>query len=202
MLGPQGSGKGTQADLLAKKFNLQKIEMGDILRGEAKSNPDVASRLKAGIQFSDEEIFQYMEKYFKTLNKNQGIVLDGFARSIRQAQDVEKALKALKKWKEAKAIYVKISDKEAIARLTKRSICSKCKTLFIGREQKICSKCGGEITVRADDTEEAVKKRLGWFHQNAEPAIEYFKKQGISLEINGEQSIEGVQKEILEKLNI
>jgi len=201
ILGPQGCGKGTQADLLAQKFNLQKIEMGAILRQKAKDNTDIAQRLKAGVQFPDWEIFQYMEEFFKFFDAKQGIILDGFARSIRQAYDLEKVLTELGRWQETQILYIKISDQEALNRLLKRSICSQCQTLYIGREQKICSKCGGQIIVRSDDTEDAVKKRLLWFHQNAELAINYFREKEKLIEINGEQSIEAVHKEILKNLN-
>lgn len=202
ILGPQGCGKGTQADLLAQKFNWQKLEMGEILRAVGQQNQDVASRLQAGIQFPDWEIKKYAQIALGHLNNKQGLILDGFARSVNQAKDLEELLSEFKKNQEIKVLYIKISDKEAVNRLLKRSQCSLCKKVFIGQDKKNCPLCQGKIVIRNDDNREAILNRLFWFHQNVEPAIEYFRQQGNLIEINGEQSIKEVQKEILEKISV
>ena len=208
LLGPPGSGKGTQAKLLQKKFGLRYIGSGDLLRTRKKkrdfTGQKIGQWIDVGRRVPTPVIFKiWMEKFelLKQDPKLKGIIMDGSPRSLYEAEILEKALEWYEWSKNKKVVFIKISQQESIWRLTKRKICKKCGRIipYIGefRKLKKCHKCGGELVARADDTEKGVQERLKWFKTDVGPAINYYKKKGILTEINGEQSIEDVFKDIL-----
>ncbi|MCX6763805.1 MAG: nucleoside monophosphate kinase [Candidatus Moranbacteria bacterium] len=205
ILGPQGSGKGTQAELLAQKYNLEHIDVGKTLREAAKLKTPLGKEIYEILNVKrtlvPNEIF---EKVFKLklalLSREQGTIVDGAPRMKDQIKNLEEALLETGR-KIDKVIFVNISDAEAVERISKRWICQSCHNTFImgldvKREKDLCPKCGGQISQRADDTPEGVKKRLEVFKEETLPVIEYYKKQDLVLEINGEQPIEKVFADI------
>jgi len=211
LLGKSGSGKGTQADFLRDKFGLDYISTGDLLRARSKkrdfTGKKLAKSLVAGEISPTAVVFKlWLDKVekLKTKKNLRGIVLDGNPRKILEAHLQDEAFKWYEWDKNRKIILVHISDKEAIWRLTKRRICKRCKEVipFVGhfRKLKKCPKCGGELTQRSDDTVIAVKKRLAWFKTDVQPIVNYYRKTGRLIKVNGEQPIEKVFKDILKAI--
>ncbi len=213
VLGPQGSGKGTQTELLAKKFNLEYIGSGDLLRARKKKKDftglKISRVMTAGGRVATPVIFKiWMDKLeeFKKKSKLNGFIIDGSPRTILEAEMLEQALDWYEYGKDKKIIFINISPKESIWRLTKRRICKRCgqNIPFIGEFRKLlkCNKCKGDLFNRADDTIEGIKKRLEWFETEVRPTINYYKKRGELIKINGEQPIEKIFKDILEKIKL
>lgn len=208
LMGKSGSGKGTQGDLLVKKFGLERIVSGDLLRARAKSKDftgkEIAKRLAVGALIPTPAIFKlWLDATEKLKDKKnfKGLVMDGNPRKILEAYLIDDALEFYGWNKNVKAILVDISDQEAIWRLTKRRICQDCKMLipFVGEFRKMnkCPKCGGKLVTRADDTVKSAKNRLKWFKTDVQPIVNYYKKSGRLVKVDGEQSIENVFKDIL-----
>ena len=211
LLGPPGSGKGTQARLLCKKFGLEYFGSGEELRKRQLIKDFTGKKLKEvmnrGEWVPESVIIKIWLERLEALKKKRdfkGFLYDGGPRKILEAKLFDIALKWYEWEKKFKVIFIKISDKEAISRLTKRRQCKKCKRLipWIGKFKKLkkCDKCGGKLEVRADDKLKAIKKRLDEFKEHTIPVINYYKKQGKVVEINGQQSIEKVFQDILKSL--
>ncbi len=211
LLGAPGAGKGTQAKLLQKEFDLNYIGSGDLLRARKKLNDFTGTKIgqviDRGERVPTPVIFKlWMDKFeeFKTAPKFKGILIDGSPRTILEADMIEQALEWYEWTKNKRVILVDISTKEVIQRLTKRRMCEQCGRIvpFVGEFKKIkeCNKCGGKLITRADDDEKGVKKRLEWFETEVKPAINYYEERGELIKINGEQSIEDVFKDILKVL--
>lgn len=210
-LGKPGSGKGTQAKLLGQKFGLDYVGSGDLLRARKAINDFTGEKLKkvvdAGGLVPTPIIFKLWLDKFEELKKRKklkGFIMDGSPRKIFEAYLVDEALEWYQWNKNVKVMLIDISDKEAIWRLTKRRICKKCGEIvpYVGkfREIKNCPKCKGELIRRADDTIAGVKRRLNWFKTDVQPVINFYRKTGRLIKINGEQSIEDVFKDILKAL--
>jgi adenylate kinase len=210
ILGPQGCGKGTQAEFLAKKFNLEHIDIGSALREVSKMETPLGKEIyetlnaKQGL-VSDKIITDVLRFELGSLPREQGIILDGAPRRLEQAKLIESLLQESGRKLDA-VIFVNISETESIKRISKRWICKKCKAVLImGKDIKDkndkCPKCGGDVMQREDDTEEGVKKRLAVFQKETIPVIEYFKQEGILIEIDGDQIIEKVTEDIEKNIN-
>jgi adenylate kinase len=211
LFGPPGSGKGTQAKLLCKKFKLEYFGSGEELRKRQKINDFTGKKLKKvmnrGEWVPETTIIKiWLEKLeeFKKKRNFRGMVYDGGTRRMLEAQLFNIALKWYEWDKYLKVIYLWVSEKEAFNRLTKRRQCKRCGEIipWIGKFKEIseCPKCGGELIYRPDDKIPAIKKRLEEFKKHTIPVINYFKKQGKLIKINGEQPIEKVFQDILKAL--
>jgi len=196
-IGPQGSGKGTQAKIISEELNLCHISTGDLLRnieGELKKEVDIC--LNAGNLVPDELLIKVLEERIKKPDCQNGIILDGSPRNLNQAEKIDKILKI------DKVIEISISDEESIKRISGRLLCPKCKASFNEltspkpKQKEICDFCGTSLTRRSDDTPQAVAKRLQIYHSETEPLL----KRYDSIKINGEQTIEKVTEDILENL--
>ena len=212
LLGKSGSGKGTKADFLRKKFGYEYIESGKRLRTRAKKTDFLGKKI-AKIMFEGgliptpvvikiwlEEAGRLKEK----VKNMKGLIMDGNPRKILEAYLIDEAFDFFEWNKDVKIILIDISNKEAIWRLTKRRQCKDCKKIipFVGefRKMKKCPKCGGLLIKRADDTVSSAKNRLKWFKTDVQPIVNYYKKTGRLIKINGEQSIENVFKDVLKAL--
>lgn len=211
LLGAPGAGKGTQAKLLQKEFDLDYIGSGDLLRTRKKLNDftgvKIGQAIDKGKRVPTPVIFKlWMDKFekFKKAPKFKGIIIDGSPRTTLEADMIEQALEWYEWTKNKRVILIDISIKEVIQRLTKRRMCEQCGKIipFVGEFKKIkeCDKCRGKLITRADDDEKGVRKRLEWFQTEVKPAINYYEKRGELIKINGEQSIEDVFKDILKVL--
>lgn len=179
-IGRSGSGKGTQAELLVKHFdNALYVSTGDLMRDLAKYDTDTGVRMNeilaaGGLPFDDIATTLWMHKIAYTLKRDQSLVCDGFPRRLNEAEDLYGYLTWLDRIDNTRALIINISREESIKRLLKRG--------------------------RGDDDEKAINKRLDWYEERVIPAINFYRDRGIVVEINGEQSVENVFKEILEKI--
>ena len=205
--GRPGSGKGTQADLLAEKFKLEHFSSGEALRQRLKVGDFTAKKLKKVLgqgkwvpECTVIKIWLDKLEEFKQKRNFNGWIYDGGPRLRLETELLDKTLEWYEWQENIKVILIDISEKTALYRLTKRRQCKKCKELipWVGEFKKLkkCHKCGGELFYRSDDKPEAIKERLAQFKKYTIPQINYFKKQRKLIKINGEQSIKDVFKGI------
>lgn len=197
LIGPQGSGKSTQADLLAKKFNLPILSTGNLCRQITLQDSTLAKKVRnlmtRGILVDDETIFAMVDKFLEEEGKG-GFLAEGFPRSLNQAERFDQDIDYV--------FHIKLSQEEAIRRLTARWLCSQCKENYnlLTKPPKIngvCDLCGGKLAQREDDKEAAVKQRLKLYFAQTEPVLEYYRKNVRVHEIDGSQSIPAIYQAIL-----
>ncbi len=198
ILGPQGSGKGTQAAKLAKRFGLFYFESGRFLRKLAKKRPDIDEKInKKGELLPDEEIFSLVRDFFENKGIKDKVIFEGFPRSTGQ-------FNLLKSWLKKKgvgidlAILLKISEKESIRRLTARRVNMKTGKIY----NLITNPPGStvkkkDLVQREDDQEETIRKRLGLYRKTTEPLFDLLKRETILEEIDGERPIEVIQTDLV-----
>jgi len=208
LLGPQASGKGTQAKLLAEELKLEHLEMGNTLRNFVKQDTPlgrkVANKINRGKMVPVDLIIKIIRDRIKSTPKSRGFVFDGTPRRMSEINPLENALKSNSRYL-THVFYVWISQRETINRLSKRRSCDECGAPYIfgktvSKRTTKCPKCGGKIVQRVDDTPEAIKQRLSLYHKKTSPVIEYYRQKRKLIEINGEQSIRKVFKDILSYL--
>lgn len=209
ILGPQGCGKGTQAELLKEKLDLFHIEMGLALREVAREDSELGKMVNEVINVKRELVGNDLveEVLWNALQKNgeqKDIILDGAPRRLDQIALIEKVLE--KKGKKLdRVIYINIPETDSVLRISKRYECSVCHTrLILGKDIKNptdpCHECGGRIEQRADDTPDGVRKRLAIFREETLPVINHYRQTGKLLEVDGTKSPEKVFQEIISKL--
>ncbi len=211
ILGPQGSGKGTQAKMLAEKYGLEKIEVGDLLRELAQTDSDLGRRVdrlvnKKGELAPFKIVLNLIKNKIQQLPEDQGFILDGAPRALDEAK-VEEELFVKFNRPISKVIYLDIPVEETVARLSKRRTCKECdKPLILGvdvhSDKDKCPDCGGEIYQRQDDTPAKIHHRLEIYNNETLPVVEYFREKGILVEVDGVGGIEEVFEKILAKLDI
>jgi len=204
MMGKQASGKGTQADLLAKELNIPHISTGDIFRNimaeDSERGREMLAIMKSGILVSDEITNKIVAERLKQPDCKNGFILDGFPRNLHQAEFlVEKKISI------DHCILVDISDEEAIKRMSSRRVCPVCKASFNTITVKpkvdgVCDACKGKLIIRADDEPEAIKQRLKTYHELTAPVLEFYDNKKTLLKINGEQPIDKVFKDLVGKI--
>lgn len=208
ILGAPGAGKGTQADIIMEKLHLVHIATGDLFRQAlAKETPlglQAKSYMEKGQLVPDEVTINMVLERIAQPDCISGCLFDGFPRNLGQAKALDKALgeqgKAIDK-----AVYVMVPDEELVRRLSGRWICRNCQTPYHmvsspPREPGKCDKCGGELYQRPDDNEKTVRERLKVFFAETVPIIDYYKKQDKLVEIDGNQDISRVAREMVEVL--
>lgn len=193
LLGAPGSGKGTQAEKLAKYFHIPHISTGDILRNS--QDPRIQSILSAGKFVSDAEMIELVQNRL-TQEKN-GFILDGFPRTLTQADSI--------KSHPCKVLYFKIDDELVKNRLSLRRTCNSCKAIYHlenkpPMHESKCDLCGGLLTQRQDDKAEVIAERLRIYHEKTAPLIEYYTKDGSLIEIPSSGSPEETFQTILKSL--
>jgi len=209
ILGPQGSGKGTQAEKLAKKYNLEHIEMGKFLREVAKLDTPLGKEIHEIINIQgklvdDKILKKVLHVKLGDMPREQGIIFDGVPRREDQLRYFEEAMQEFGRKIDA-VINIDLPEEEAIKRISKRRVCKKNEhVLIMGKDVKSendkCPNCGSEIFQRIDDAPERIKTRLGIYHKDTKAVVDYYREKEILIEIDGWPSIEEVNKLILEKL--
>lgn len=208
LLGPPGSGKGTQAAKLIVSYGIPQIGTGEILRQAIKCNSELGIRAKdymnKGLLVPDEVIIELVEQRLSQKDCIKGFVLEGFPRTIVQAKAFEQILAALG-YNLDTVINIESSVQESIRRLSGRRTCRNCGLVYHlysspPRKDGFCDSCGGELYQRDDDKPETINKRLEIYRHQTLPLIEYYKDQGILIEIDGDKGIETVYNSICQKL--
>jgi adenylate kinase len=208
LLGAPGAGKGTQAVMLSEKLKITQVASGDLFRQALQKETELGKKAKVymekGQLVPDEITIQMVLERLSSPDLKNGAILDGFPRNIKQAEALDKAMAAGKK-KIDKVVYIKVSEKELLKRLSGRWICRNCQAPYheVDSPPKAkgkCDRCGGELYQRADDNTETVKKRLKVYFAETMPLIDYYKKAGKLLEIEGEGSTDEVNRRIVTAL--
>ena len=198
IFGPQGSGKGTQAKMLADRYGIPHISTGDIFREVAKRKDALGLEVKKvmdqGALCSDALTNEVMKHRLEDVDCAEGFILDGYPRTLAQAEALDEFSMI------DSVIVLEISDEAAVSRLSNRRQCPKCRRITDVSEGVNCAKCGAKLVQRADDTPELIKKRLDDYHEITQPLLEYYKPRDIVYFIDGEQKPEKVFRNILEVL--
>ncbi len=196
LIGPQGSGKGTQAGRLAKRFGLCHLSSGDILRSvEGELKEEVNEFMKRGELVPNELVFKVLKKSMESSKCKKGFILDGFPRNKAQAEELKKIVNI------DKCIEIVISDVEAMKRISGRRTCAKCGAVYNvdslrPKVEGVCDLCGGRLVIRDDDNESALKRRLQLYHRETEKILPMFN----FVKIDGEQDASEVFRNILKVL--
>lgn len=197
-LGPPGSGKDTQSDIVHRKYGLPIVSTGLLIRGEIKRQTDIGKEVEQNIAdgkfASDEIVKNILLKRLKSNDVKNGFILDGYPRNIKQAQFLDDEIK---KEKKVTVFYIKIGRDEISKRILNRRICSKCGASFhliFKKPEKpgVCDICGGKLIKREDDNEKSIKKRIEFFNDKTQPLIDFYEKTNRLITINGERKIEDI----------
>jgi len=210
LLGPPGSGKGTQAKLLSKKYSIPHIAMGDILREEvAKKTPlgkKVNVYMSKGELVPDEIVIEVLKKRLQEADCVDGFILDGFPRTLNQAKALDNMLNELNLKIDA-VIYIEVPDEEIMKRLSLRRTCKVCGRIYNlhynpPKQDGKCDVCGGELIIRDDDKPEVIKNRLKVYNDQTKPLVDYYETHKLLIRINGVDPIDKVFQQIVEKLSL
>ena len=193
MLGAPGAGKGTQAKMIAEKFGVPHISTGDIFRANIKEGTELGMEAKKymdqGLLVPDELTVKILLDRVAREDCADGYVLDGFPRTIPQAEVLDAALEKLNE-KIDYAVNVDVPDENIVKRMSGRRACPKCGATFHvehipPKQEGICDSCGGELVLRDDDRQETVQIRLKVYHDQTQPLIDYYGKKGVLKSVDG-----------------
>lgn len=205
LLGPPGAGKGTQAKILTKKYGIPQISTGDILRAAVKEQTPMGVRAKvfmdSGALVTDEVVVGIVEERLAKPDCGSGFILDGFPRTVMQADALSQMLKDLGKSIDH-VISLSVDKEELLERVTGRRTCRSCgKGFHIAfdppKVNGICDECGGELYQRDDDSEETMRKRLEVYEGQTAPLVAYYDKKSLLRTIHGTGSIDDIQGKLL-----
>lgn len=208
IFGPPGAGKGTQAKLLSERLGVPHIATGDMLREAVKAGTRLGGLAKKymdeGRLVPDEVVIGMVEERLRQPDCSKGFILDGFPRTIEQAEALDSELEKLGLKLDA-VLNLEVGDEEVVKRIALRRTCRSCGAVFHlifnpPRREGVCDRCGGELYQRDDDKEEVVRNRLKVYRQQTKPLLEFYRRRGLLRDVNGERSIEDVFKEILAAL--
>ncbi len=205
MLGAPGAGKGTQAKQIADKYHIPHISTGDIFRANIKNGTELGKKAKEymdqGALVPDELTCDLVMDRIAQDDAKNGFVLDGFPRTIPQAEALTAALEKIGQ-KMDFAIDVDVPDENIVNRMSGRRACLNCGATYHivsipPKKEGICDRCGNEIVLRDDDKPETVQKRLTVYHEQTQPLIDYYKKQGILKSVDGTVPMDEVFRSIV-----
>ncbi|WP_427340478.1 adenylate kinase [Caloranaerobacter sp. DY30410] len=208
LLGPPGAGKGTQASGIVKKYNIPHISTGDIFRKNIKEGTELGKKAKEymdkGLLVPDDIVVAIVKDRLTESDCKDGFLLDGFPRTVAQADALETELKNLNMQLD-KVINIEVDKEALIERAVGRRICKECGATYHikfnpPKQEGICDICGGELYQRKDDTVETVTKRIEVYLEQTKPLIDYYKDKGILANIDGMQSIDKVFEDIVSAL--
>ena len=206
VLGKQGAGKGTQSLRLCEIYRLIHVSTGDILRAAVKAGTplgrEVQSVLEAGGLVSDDLVNRLVEERFSAPDAAAGAVLDGYPRTLAQAEALERILGVDGI---ALVINVDVADDLVVARLSSRRVCQECGTTYKDTDPSAisgtCENCGGDVVQRSDDRPEAIEKRLALFERDTRPLLDFYAERGLLVTVDGAQSVDQVTADIRARLN-
>lgn len=209
-LGPPGVGKGTHADLLAKKLNIAHYSTGDIFREILKESSELSEKLEkyvnSGKLVPDEIVFETVKEVLSSEDNEEGWLLDGYPRNKNQAELLDDFLRSRGEELDF-AVYLYASPEILIKRLTNRRVCPNCNAIYNlvnnpPEKDGICDKCGAVLVQREDDKRETIEKRISIFEREFQPLKDYYEKEGILLKVSAEGDLEEIADRIKEGLQI
>ena len=201
LLGPPGSGKGTQADLIRQNYGFPKISTGDLLRKEVEAGTELGKKvnqeMKAGRLVSDDLVLKLVENRISLADCRSGYVLDGFPRTLNQARLLEK----LEANRPETAFKFKVSEQEIWRRLSGRMVCLQCGAVYNINNNRpqadgLCDLCGSKLVVREDDRPEVIRERIRLYLETIAPLIDYYSSKNVLFEINAEDTTENIFRAI------
>lgn len=208
MLGPPGAGKGTQAKKLSEAFHILQVSTGDMFRKAIQENTPLGKIAKQymdkGLLVPDDIVVGIVEERLGAPDLEKGFILDGFPRTISQAESLNDILKKSGKSLDA-VININVPRNELIERFTGRRVCKACGASFHVKYNPpkipgVCDVCGKELSIRPDDELETVKKRLEEYEEKTAPLIDFYRRRHQLIDIEGEKPIDEVAKSIAAKL--
>ena len=208
LLGPPGSGKGTQAKLIEERYGIPQISTGDMLRKAVGDKTELGIRAKhymdSGALVPDELVIMITEERLKAEDCRDGFILDGFPRTVPQAEALDEVLNKMNE-KIDNALNIEVKEDDIIRRMSGRRICKGCGASYHiifnpPNEENICDLCGGELYQRDDDREETVRNRLKVYKDQTEPLTNYYREMGVLSSIDGGRKIEEISQLIEEIL--
>jgi adenylate kinase len=208
LLGPPGAGKGTQAKLLQGEFNACQVSTGDILRkAVAEQSPvgkEAAEYINRGVLVPDSVIVKLVAERLNDNDCRKSFILDGFPRTIPQAQSLEEILKKMDLTLHH-VLLMQVPPELIVERLAGRRTCKGCgapyhRSFDPPKQEGVCDRCGGELRQRDDDREETVRARLDVYDAQTAPLVDYYRQRGILREIDGVGKVEDIQKRVIKAL--
>ena len=208
LMGAPGAGKGTQAAKLVKEFNIPQISTGDMFRAAVKEGTELGKAAKAcmdaGKLVPDEVTIGIVRERLAKDDCKNGFILDGFPRTVEQADALKKILDELGKTL-TRVLNIHVPSEDLIERAVGRRICKQCGATYhvkfnATKVEGVCDECGGELYQRADDNVETMTNRLNVYVESTRPLIEYYKAAGVYTEIDGRQSIDKVSEDLISVL--
>lgn len=204
-LGPPGSGKGTQAKMISEKLGIPQISTGDMLRSAVREGTPMGLKAKAmmdaGALVADEVVVGIVEERLTKADCKPGFILDGFPRTVPQADALQACLQELGKDLDA-VISLEVNGDAVVERITGRRTCRDCGKMFHVRfdppsQENVCDSCGGDLYLRDDDQEMTIRKRLEVYAEQTAPLIDYYQQSSLVRTVDGMQEISQVQDQIL-----
>ncbi len=210
LLGPPGAGKGTQATSIAKKYNIPHISTGDIFRKNIKDKTELGNKAKEymdkGLLVPDNLVVAIVEERLKEADCKDGFLLDGFPRTVEQAEALDKSLASMVVSLD-KVLNIEVNKEILVNRAVGRRICKECGATYHiefnpPKKEDICDQCDGSLYQRADDNAETVSKRIEVYLNQTQPLIDYYTKKGIIATVDGQQPIDKVFEDIVDALEV
>ena len=206
MLGAPGAGKGTQAEIISQKFNIPTISTGAVIRDEIEKKSEIGMQvcdiINSGELVCDDLVLKLIKERLKADDCKDGFILDGFPRTVAQAEGLE-----LLGYEIDKVIFIDIKDEVILSRLSGRRECSKCHTIYNIKDnppktENICDKCGGNLIIRQDDKPQVIKNRLSVYYEKTAPLKEYYIKQGKLVTIQSQTEVADTTGLVLKALGV
>jgi adenylate kinase len=210
ILSAPGAGKGTQASLLVDKLKIPHISTGDIFRANIRNNTALGKKAKEyidkGLLVPDQITIEIVKDRIQQNDCSNGFLLDGFPRTIPQAEELDKALNGMG-LKLDKVLNIHLDDDVIVERMSGRRVCPSCGSSYHIKynppgDKNSCSQCSDKVIQREDDKEETVLKRLQEYHEQTEPLIDFYRKQGILFTVFGQEKVEDTTREVYKALGI
>ncbi|MBF0136045.1 MAG: adenylate kinase [Magnetococcales bacterium] len=204
LMGPPGAGKGTQARQIAEKYGIPQLSTGDMLRAAVKAGTEVGKKAKAAMESGglvpDEVVVGIIADRTREADCQKGFLLDGFPRTVPQAEALDKMLTARKQTIDH-VIDIAVEDEPLVNRITGRRTCGSCGEGYHIQFKKPakegeCDKCSGQLTQRADDNEKTVRNRLSVYHSQTSPLIDYYRRKGNFKTVDGMQNMDKVLSDL------
>ena len=208
IIGAPGTGKGTMSEKLIEKYGIVHVSTGDMLRESVKNGTEVGKKahgyMERGELVPYEVIHDIILERFAQKDMENGILMDGYPRTLAQAEDLDTILASLGKKVDC-VLNLELDEQVLIGRITGRRTCPNCKAIYHiqnmpPKVEGICDICGSKLVTRKDDTVESLRVRLDAYHESTKDVIGYYEKQGIVKNINADQSVEKVFEDITEAL--